>query len=114
MGIDRIKSVRFAFLVGIPILTLAGIKDIFNLLTKLQNHPLLPSQTLGYTTNSQGILTVNISVLSILVGTITAYFVAYLSLKWLLRYLSNNSFTPFIVYRIVLGVILLAISGMKL
>ena len=32
-------------------------------------------------------------------------------IAWLLRYLTRGSFTPFVVYRIVLGLLVLALVG---
>ncbi|ALV33190.1 undecaprenyl-diphosphatase [Streptomyces sp. CdTB01] len=44
-----------------------------------------------------------------LLATAIAFVVGYAVIAWFLRYISGNSFTPFVVYRIVLGVVLLGL-----
>jgi undecaprenyl-diphosphatase len=105
LGIDRTKAVRFAFLLGIPILALAGIYDGLKTvldISKTKDYPVF--------FNPNVMIDGKISMLGILLGAIVAYFVALASLKWLLKYLSTHSFTPFIVYRIFLGLFLIMIS----
>jgi undecaprenyl-diphosphatase len=41
-----------------------------------------------------------------IVATIIAFVVGYAVIAWLMRYISKNSFLPFVVYRIALGVLL--------
>ena len=105
LGIERERAVRFAFLLGIPILALAGIYDglkVILRITKDINYPILY--------NPNVLIDGKISALGILLGAIVSYFVAMASLKWLLKYLSNNKFTPFIIYRVLLGLTLIFIS----
>jgi undecaprenyl-diphosphatase len=105
LGIEREKAVRFAFLLGIPILALAGIYDGFKVILKIVkevNYPILH--------NPNVLIDGKISALGIFLGAIVSYFVALASLKWLLNYLSSHSFTPFIVYRVLLGLFLILSS----
>jgi undecaprenyl-diphosphatase len=46
-----------------------------------------------------------------LLATVIAFGVGLAVIAWLLRYLARGTFTPFVVYRIVLGVLLLALVG---
>src|SRR3954451_12299534 len=46
-----------------------------------------------------------------ILATVIAFGVGYAVIAWLLRYLSHGSFTPFVVYRVVLGLALLALVG---
>ena len=46
-----------------------------------------------------------------LLATVIAFGVGYVVIAWLLRYLDNGSFTPFVVYRVALGLGLLALVG---
>ena len=46
-----------------------------------------------------------------LLATVFAFGVGLAVIAWLLRYLARGTFTPFVVYRIVLGVLLLALVG---
>jgi len=42
---------------------------------------------------------------------VIAFGVGLAVIAWLLRYLERGTFTPFVVYRIVLGLVLLALVG---
>src|SRR3982751_4810584 len=44
-------------------------------------------------------------------ATVLAFGVGLAVIAWLLRYLAHGSFTPFVVYRVVLGLALLALVG---
>jgi undecaprenyl-diphosphatase len=44
-----------------------------------------------------------------LVATIASFIVGYAAIAWLLKYVSNHSFLPFVIYRIGLGVVLLVL-----
>jgi undecaprenyl-diphosphatase len=46
-----------------------------------------------------------------LLATGISFVVGYAVIAWLLRYLAHGSFTPFVVYRVVLGLALLALVG---
>jgi undecaprenyl-diphosphatase len=105
LGIERQKAVRFAFLLGIPILALAGLYDGSKVILKIVkevNYPIFY--------NPDVMLDGKISALGILLGALVSYFVALASLKWLLKYLSNHKFTPFIIYRVLLGLLLILSS----
>ena len=47
--------------------------------------------------------------LNMALGIGVSFIVAYLSIGWLLRFVSTNDFKPFAVYRVVVGVIILAL-----
>ena len=44
-------------------------------------------------------------------ATVIAFGVGFAVIAWLLRYLERGTFTPFVVYRVVLGLLLLALVG---
>ena len=46
---------------------------------------------------------------STLLGTAVSGVVAYVSIAWLLRYVSKNDFTGFIIYRIALALVIVAL-----
>ncbi len=102
MGIHREYLVRTVFLLSIPALFLAGVKDTLSLLKELKNLHFWPQEVLL----NQG----NLSILGIIIGAFFAYISALLTLKWLIKFLSTNSFDVFVIYRIVLGVVLIIIS----
>ena len=42
-------------------------------------------------------------------ATVVAFVVGYAVVAWLLRYLRNHSYMPFVIYRVALGVLVLAL-----
>ncbi|WP_230299040.1 undecaprenyl-diphosphate phosphatase [Actinomadura coerulea] len=87
LGLDRVAATRLSFFMGIPALTGAGIYE-------------LPS-ALGS----------GAGVLPLAVGTLVSFVVAYASIAWLLRFVARHSFTSFVVYRIVVGLLLFGLLG---
>ena len=46
-----------------------------------------------------------------MIATLVAFVSGYLAIAWLLRYLSTHSLGIFVVYRIALGVLVLALAA---
>ncbi|MEM1684954.1 MAG: undecaprenyl-diphosphatase UppP [Thermostichales cyanobacterium SZTDM-1c_bins_54] len=85
LGLERAAAARFAFLLGIPTLTIATLYQ--------------SRRAFG----SSG------EVLLLLTGIGSAFVFSYLAIAWLLRFLQHHSTRSFIIYRILLGIgILLA------
>ena len=87
MGLTREAAARFSFLMAIPVIALAGA---------WQTRSLLASEA-----------PVAWSVL--LFGTLVSGVVAFACIHWFLGYLRHFSMMPFVIYRIVLGIILLVV-----
>ncbi|MFZ2624656.1 MAG: undecaprenyl-diphosphate phosphatase [Propionibacterium sp.] len=92
-GFDRVTATRLSFLLGIPALVAAGGLEAVSQSSAI-------SSTVGWGPTA--------------VGTIISMVVAYFSISWLLRFVSKNSFTVFIVYRVALGLLIIAllVTGM--
>lgn len=86
-GFNREASARFSFLLSIPLITLAGGYKLIQLLT-----------TDVYV--EWGAL-----VSGVILSALSAYFCIYFFLKWL----NTIGFTPFLIYRLILGGVLLAL-----
>lgn len=84
-GLQRATATLFTFYLAIPTL---GIATVYSLLRSLNR---IPTGDLVY----------------LFVGATIAAVVSYLAIAWLLRYVSRNTFIPFGVYRIGLGVLIL-------
>ncbi len=84
-GVKRATATLFTFYLAIPTL---GIATIYTLIKNIDD--IAPGD-----------------LLYLLVGTVVAGIVAYLTIGWLLRYVSRNTFIPFGVYRIVLGLLII-------
>lgn len=85
LGLTRTAAARFSFLLSIPVISLAGLLKVLELSQSSE-----PVQW-GY----------------IMVGTGVAFVSAYLCIGWFLRVLEKIGLMPFVIYRLLLGVILL-------
>jgi len=88
LGFSRTESARFSFLLSGPIILLGTLKGILELLTGAEAGA-------------------DLGTAAVLTGMAVSAVTGYLCIKYFLRFLKTHSFTPFVVYRIVLaGVIL--------
>lgn len=87
MGYKREEAAKFTFLLSLPTIFAASILDLY------QGRALLSSINTGW-----GLLTV---------GFLVALMVAYLVVKWFIKYLEGHTLEIFGWYRIVLGGIIL-------
>ena len=90
LGLVEADAARFAFLLSIPIVALAGGKSFLSVVAK------------GF------IGGFNSSELMIFgVGMVTSALVGFATIDFFLRFLKKGSLTPFIIYRIALGILIL-------
>lgn len=87
-GFDRPSAARFAFLMSAPILLAAGVYESIEVITLPNTTEFLPILITGF-------------VVSAIVG--------WMSIKWLLNYLRNNSLYLFSAYCLIVGIIVLVI-----
>ena len=81
LGLDREAATRFAFLLAIPAVVGAGLFELKEIPDGHNDFGWGPTVT----------------------ATVVSFVVGYAAIAWLLRYVSTRSYTPFVVYRIVLG-----------
>ncbi|WP_293372606.1 undecaprenyl-diphosphate phosphatase [Nevskia sp.] len=86
-GANRAAATEFAFLVGIPTMYAASVYELY-----------------GELKGSSG----NENWTNVAVGFVVSAVVAFIAVKWLLRYIQTHRFTAFAWYRIVLGAGLLS------
>ena len=84
-GFSREAATRFSFFLAVPTLLIAGAYDL------LKHRDLLTAADLGPWA----------------VGLVTAFATAWLCVRWLLRYVSTHTFTPFAYYRLAFGAMIL-------
>jgi undecaprenyl-diphosphatase len=89
LGLTRTAAARFSFLLSTPVIAGAA---------------LVKGWEVWHTGLPDGML------IPFVVGTAVSGFAAYLVIAWLLRYLATNTFRIFIVYRLLLGVLVLALG----
>ena len=85
---DRVTATRLSFFLGIPALLAAGALEAVTAAGDI-------SATVGWGPT--------------LVATVVSGVVAYATIAWLLRFVSSNKFTSFLVYRVLLGLIIIAL-----
>lgn len=88
-GFDRVTVTRLSFFLGIPALVAAGILQA---VTKVDD---IGMGGIGWTPT--------------VVATIVSFVVGYLSIAWLLKFIASNTFSIFVRYRIVLGLVIIAL-----
>ena len=89
-GLDRVTVTRLSFFLSIPAL---GAATLLQAATEYDNI----ANGVGWG--------------STIVATVVSFVAAYLSIAWLLRYIAHHSFSLFIVYRVALGLLVLALVG---
>ena len=86
MGYSRVAATRYAFLLAIPAVLGSGLYEA----RKIGSDPYVDwGQTI--------------------VATVIAFFVGLAVIAWLLRWLTTRTYTPFVIYRIVLGLVVIAL-----
>lgn len=89
-GFDRVTVTKLSFFLGIPALVAAGLLEV---VTKYKHI----SGGVGWT--------------STIIATVVSFGVGYVAVAWLLKFIQNNDFRSFIVYRFALGLILVVLLG---
>jgi undecaprenyl-diphosphatase len=86
--IDRVTVTRLSFFLSIPALTGASVLQGIDEFDRI----------------STGVGWVNT-----ITATVVSFVVAYMSVRWLLRYIARHSYTAFIIYRVTLGTLLMVL-----
>ena len=81
LGYEREAATRYAFLLAIPAVVGAGVFELKE----------IPGGDNAYGWGPT------------IVATVVSFIVGYAAIAWLLRYISTHSYTPFVLYRVVLG-----------
>ena len=87
LDLDRLAATRLSFFLGLPALTGAGLYELKDAVGT-GNDPV-----------------------PLIVGTAVSFVVAYASIAWLLKFVAKHSFNSFVLYRIVIGFLLLGLLG---
>ncbi len=97
--VNRAAAARFSFLLSTPIIVGAGILQGWHL-----GKEVLRS---GGSAAGNGAGPVEFQWIVLAVGLITAAVTGFLCIRYFLRYLQTHTFTPFVVYRIILAALIL-------
>jgi undecaprenyl-diphosphatase len=86
LGLERSAAARYSFLLSVPAVVLSGLFEL---------------KDVGNGGGAGPVPTI--------IATIFAFIVGYASIAWFLKYLTRHPVTVFVVYRVVLGVVVLAL-----
>ena len=90
LGYNREAALRYSFLLAIPAVFGSGLYEFKKALS-----------------DSAGTNVFKMS--ETLVATIVAFVIGYLVIAWLIKFVTTKSFAPFIIYRVLLGALVLAL-----
>ncbi len=91
VGVERRAAAEFSFLLAIPTMVAATVYDLY------KNRDVLTAD--------------NLAVVG--VGFVTAFLVAFVVVRAVLDFISKHGYTPFAIYRIVLGLVILAVLTLR-
>jgi undecaprenyl-diphosphatase len=91
LGLDRTAAARFSFLLSIPAVVLSGLLELGSIVSGEEGQ--------------------HTGAVELVVATVLAFVSGYLSIAFLLRWLTSHSMDIFVIYRVVLGTLVLALVG---
>jgi undecaprenyl-diphosphatase len=89
LGLTRKAATRYAFLLAIPAVLGSGFYEA----ARINN-------------------AAEVDWAPIILATAVSFFVGYLVIAWLIRYISSHSFLPFVIYRLALAALIVALLSM--
>jgi undecaprenyl-diphosphatase len=89
LGMERAAAARFSFLLSIPAIVLSGLYGLTELIAGDDD----------------------VNFVALAIATLFAFIAGYVSIAFLLRYLANHSTMIFVVYRVVLGTVVIALTA---
>jgi undecaprenyl-diphosphatase len=95
-GMSRAAALEFSFFLSIPTMTVATLYTLLKSLTGKDENPIGVHQI----TSHQWII--------LAIGFVVSFIVAYGAVAWFMGYVRKRGFAPFAMYRIVIGIAVLA------
>lgn len=89
LGYRRESALRYSFLLAIPAVLGSGLYELKDAISNPESEVFSLTETA--------------------VATVISFIVGYAVIAWLMKYVERKSFTPFVVYRIILGTTLLVL-----
>ncbi len=97
-GMSRASALEFSFFLSMPTMVAATLYDLYKSLRhragETSNIGVAPTDLHGW--------------LVLAIGFVVSFIVAYLVVAWFMHWVRKHGFAPFAVYRIVLGIVVLA------
>ena len=91
LGYERKDALRYSFLLAIPAVFASGLNELGEAIS-----------------NPGGAFTLT----ETLIATVVAMLVGYAVIAWLMRFISTKSFALFVIYRVALGTVILALLSL--
>ena len=95
IGVSRTVAAEFTFFLAIPVMFGWGVLKLIKYLMAV------------------GLVMTATEIAVLVMGIVTAFVVSVISIKFLMGYIKKNDFTAFGVYRIIVGLVVLAYFGVK-
>lgn len=99
VGMSRASALEFSFFLSIPTMAAATLYTLYKSLLGKGENPIGVSQI-----DAHGWIILAI-------GFVISFIVAYISVAWFMAYVRKRGFAPFAIYRIILGVLVLAFAA---
>ena len=96
MGMSRAAALEFSFFISIPTMTVATLYTLFKSLRGKDENPIGVAQI----TSHQWVI--------LAIGFVVSFIVAYGAVAWFMSWVRKRGFAPFAMYRIVIGIAVLA------
>jgi undecaprenyl-diphosphatase len=89
LGLDRTSAARFSFLLSVPAVVLSGLFELAGIISGSEQQ--------------------DVSTGKLIISTTLAFVVGYAAIAWMLRYLTSHSTLVFVVYRVIVGALVLVL-----
>lgn len=104
LGYSREAAARYSFLLAIPAVFGSGLYQLYKAVSEPCTQALANATGGACTASAYGPLETGLA-------TVVAFGVGLAVIAFFLRYISRHSFMPFVIYRILLGIVLLILLG---
>jgi undecaprenyl-diphosphatase len=98
-GMSRASALEFSFFLSIPTMVVATCYDLLKSLRGKGENPIGVSQI-----DAHGWIV-------LLIGFVVSFIVAYGAVAWFMAWVRRRGFTPFAIYRIIVGVLVLVFAA---
>lgn len=96
VGMSRAAALEFSFFLSMPTMAVATLYTLYKSLRGKEENPIGVAQI----TSHEWVV--------LAIGFIVSFIVAYAAVAWFLQWVRKHGFAPFAVYRIILGILVLA------
>ena len=96
-GLSRTAAARFSFLLSLPVILGAGLKELYDEYKKLKN-PVEGEPASLFASGDE--------VVALAVGTLVSAVVGYFAIAFLLNFLKRYSMSVFVAYRLLLAAVI--------